>query len=140
MITWNGTNTHLDLCFSRHQLRVPITSERQNIQRHPEVCSDLMTLLPFVHDVPVAERARRGAQDDTEKFGPLKVVLGAIPALYANDEVRLNPRAQHFPFTNTLPGNCCCGQQDRKSPLPCSHIGRTSKFAPKRCGRSEEPR
>ena len=75
-----------------------------------------MTLLAFIHDVPVAERARRGtllggAQDDTEKFGPLKVVLGTIIALYANHhEVRLKPRAQHFPFTNTLPGNCCCEQ------------------------------
>ena len=50
-----------------------------------------MTLLAFAHDVPVAERARMGAQDDTEKFGPLKVVLGAIPALYANHEVCLKP-------------------------------------------------
>ena len=32
----------------------------------------------------------RGAQDDRERFGPLKVVLVAIPALYANHEVRLN--------------------------------------------------
>ena len=73
--------------------------------------------LAFAHDVPVAERARRGtppggAQDDAKKFGPLKVVLEAIHALYANHEVCLKPRAQHFPFTNTLPGNCCCGQQD----------------------------
>ena len=76
-----------------------------------------MTLLAFAHDVPVVKRARRGTllggvQDDTEKFGPLKVVLGTIVALYANHEVCLKPRAQHFPFTNTLPGNCCCGQQD----------------------------
>ena len=76
-----------------------------------------MTLLAFAHDVPVAERARRGtllggAQGDTEKFGPLKVVLGAIPAIYANHEVRLKPCAQHSPFTNTLLGNCCHRQQD----------------------------
>ena len=117
MITWNGTNAHLDLCLSRHQLRISITSERLNVQRHPEVCLDVMMLLAFVHDVPATKRARRvtllgGAQDDTEKFGPLKVVLGAIPALYANDEVRLKTRAQRLPFTNTLPGNCRCGQQD----------------------------
>ena len=84
------------ICFSRHQLRIPITSERLNVQRHPEVCSDVMTLFAFIHDVAVAKRARRGtllggAQDDTEKFGPLKVVLGAIPALYANHEVCLKP-------------------------------------------------
>ena len=70
------------------------------------------TLLAFAYDLPVAKRARRGAQDDTEKFGPLKVVLGAIPALYANHEVRLKPRAQRFPFTNTLPGNRCSEQPD----------------------------
>ena len=117
MITWNGTNAHLDLCFSHHQLRIPITSERLNVQRPPEVYSDVMTFLAFAHDAPVAEKARRGtllggAQNDAEKFGPLKVVLGAIPAIYANHEVRLKPRAQRFPFTNTLPGHCCCGQQD----------------------------
>ena len=39
------------ICFSRHQLRIPITSERLNVQRHPEVCSDVMTLLAFIHDV-----------------------------------------------------------------------------------------
>ena len=117
LITWNGTNAHLDLCFSRRQLRIPITSEKLNVQRHPEVSSVVMTLLAFAHDVPVVKRARRGTllggvQDDTEKFGPLKVVLGTIVALYANHEVRLKPRAQCFPFTNALPGNRCCRQQD----------------------------
>ena len=103
MITANGTDTHRDLCFFRHQQRVPITSgERLSEQMHPEVCSDVMTLLTPVHDEPVAKVARRGTllggvQDDTEKFGPLKLVLGGIPALYANHEVRLKPCAQYSP-------------------------------------------
>ena len=47
----------------------------------------------LLHHVPVAERARKGMllgdpKEATEKFGPLKVVLGTIPAAYANREVR----------------------------------------------------
>ena len=53
----------------------------------------------YLH-VPGAKRARkgtliRGVEDDTGTFGPLKVVLGSIPALCANNEVlRLQPSAQ----------------------------------------------
>ena len=87
-------------------------AERTEASRGMLGCDDV---LAFIHDVPVAKRARRGtllggAQDDTEKFGPLKVVLGAIPALYANHEVRLKPHARNFHFTKTLPGNRYCEQ------------------------------
>ena len=56
----------------------------------------MITLLALTHDVQVAKRARTGAllegvEGDAEKFGPLKIVLEAILALYANHEVRLNP-------------------------------------------------
>ena len=42
---------------------------------------------------PAAKRARKGtllgdANEAAEKFGPLKVVLGAIPAVFANRKVR----------------------------------------------------
>lgn len=73
----------------------------------------------------------RGAQDDTEKFGPLKVVLEAIPALYANREVRLTHRTQHSPLTKTLPGNRYCEQQDQNPPFARSRIGGTIQLAPK---------
>ena len=41
------------------------------------------------------KRARKGtllgaSNDDTEKFGPLKVILQAIPALCANRDVRFD--------------------------------------------------
>ena len=43
-----------------------------------------------------SEKAREetslvGGKDNTEKFGPLKSVLGNVPALYANSEVCLQP-------------------------------------------------
>ena len=58
----------------------------------------MMDLLALTHDVQVVKRARtrtllRGVEGDAEKFGPLKVALGAIHALYANHEVRLNPQS-----------------------------------------------
>ena len=48
---------------------------------------------PLFHSVPVAERGHTGTsiedvKEVTEKFGPLKAVLGAIPAIYPNREVR----------------------------------------------------
>ena len=46
-----------------------------------------------------SEKAREetslvGGKDNTEKFGPLKSVLGNVPALYANCEVCLQPPTQ----------------------------------------------
>jgi hypothetical protein len=51
-----------------------------------------MLVLTLSHHVPAAKRAREGtllgdASEATEKFGPLKFVLGSIPALFANREV-----------------------------------------------------
>ena len=62
-------------------------------------CNTIVALA-FLQLLAVAKRARRGtvigdattnidaSQDVTEKFGPLKVVLGSIPAIYANSQVR----------------------------------------------------
>ena len=54
----------------------------------------MSTSLALAYRAPVAKRARKDTLlkdggGSTEKFGPLKVALGAIPALYANREVRL---------------------------------------------------
>ena len=40
----------------------------------------------------------------TGEFGTLKAVLGAIPAVYANREVRLRPPAQNSSLTNASAG------------------------------------
>ena len=54
----------------------------------------MSTLLALTYRAPVAKGTREGtslagAESDTEKkFGPLKVILEGIPALYANHEVR----------------------------------------------------
>ena len=81
-------------------------------RRHPEVCADTMTVSALIYRVPAAKRARSatllGGEVATERFGPLKVVLGAIPALYANREVRLVSPALSSPLVNAFPGNCCC--------------------------------
>ena len=70
-----------------------------------------------------------GAEDRTAKFGPLKVVLGAIPPRYANHGVRLRPPAQDSLLTNTSPGICRCREQDSKHPLANNCTGRTFRLA-----------
>ena len=54
----------------------------------------MSTLLALTYRAPVAKEtregtSREGVKSNTEKFGPLKVVLGSILPLYANHEVRL---------------------------------------------------
>ena len=56
------------------------------------MCRSTVVLTPS-YRVPAAKRARKGtllggANEAAEKFGPLKVVLGAIPAVFANRKVR----------------------------------------------------
>ena len=80
--------------FLSRQRRTPVTLVRRLSQRrHPGVCADLFFAFAHIHHVQIAETARRNAligdvREDEEKFGPLKVVLGAIPAAYENHEVR----------------------------------------------------
>ena len=64
-----------------------------------------------------------GAKSDAEKFGPLKVALGNIPALCANHEVRLRPPAHNRHFTQ-FSGICRRGEQDFKPPLTYSCTGK----------------
>ena len=72
--------------------------------------------LAVIYHAPVAKRARKGTllagtEDRTEKFGPLKVALGAIIAHCANREVGLPSPAQYSPFTTTPPGIRRRGEQ-----------------------------
>ena len=113
-----------------------MTSEaRSAVQNHREVRADMSTLLALTHRIPVAKgvhegTSHAGVESDTErKFGPLKLVLEGIPALYANHEVRLKLSAQSSPLTNTLAEVHHCEQQNRKPPLARTFFGRMFQFA-----------
>ena len=72
--------------------------------------------LAVIYHAPVAKRAQKGTllagvEDRTEKFGPLKVALGAIIAHCANREVGLPSPTQYPPLTATPPGIRCGGEQ-----------------------------
>ena len=88
-------------------------------------------MLVFIHHVLATTTACEktspgGARDDAKKFGPLKAALGAtLNRLYADHEVRLRSLARNSPSTNTFPGICRCGEQDRKPPLAHKCTGRT---------------
>ena len=79
------------------------------------------------------------AKGTTEGFGTLKVILGSIPALYANFEVRLRPPAQHNSLTNAFAGNHRRWKQNRRPSLAYSRIRGTFCNASRRCGRAEAP-
>ena len=79
-----------------------------------------------------------GAKSNTEKFGPLKVVLGTIPALFADRTVRLWSLAYSSPLTQ-FSGIRCRGQQGCKPPLAYNGIGGTFRFASKWRTRAETP-
>ena len=100
--------------------------------------------LALAYRAQVTKRALKGTllEDvggDTEKFGPLKVALGAIPALYANREVRLKLSAQASLLTNTPTEDHRREQQDRKHSLARSFFGGTFQLTSQRRGRSEAP-
>ena len=84
----------MNIRFSPRQQRLSVTLVRRSSQRrHPGVCADLFVAFVFTHHVQIAEATHRNsllgdAKEATEKLGPLKVVLSAIPAVYENDEVR----------------------------------------------------
>lgn len=75
---------------------------------------------------PVAKIARKdtllgdaitqvGATEQAaERFGPLKVILGAIPAVYANLEVCIRLCAQNPPLTSAFAGNWSRKQRGRR--------------------------
>ena len=107
---------------------------RPTEQKPQEVCADMSTPLALAHRAPVAKRARKGTllegvEDSTKGFGPLKVILGGIPPLYADHEVRLKPSAQTSLLANTLAEGHRCEQQDQEPPLARSFFGRMFQFA-----------
>lgn len=84
---------NIDSSINQLRIRATVEERRLSQQRHPGVCTDMIVELALLHHVPVAKRAGRGTlfgdpKEAAEKFGPLKVVLGTIPAVYANHEVR----------------------------------------------------
>ena len=79
------------------------------------------------------------AKEAAEGFGPLKVVLGSIPALYANLEVRLRPPAQSSSLTNASAGNHRRWKKNRRPALTYGRIGGTFCHAPRRRARAEAP-
>ena len=73
-------------------------------------------MLALIYRLLVAKKARKGtllegATDATEGFGPLKVVLGAIPAIYANREVCIQPSAQNYPLLNAFQESAAAGNK-----------------------------
>ena len=79
----------------------------------------------------VAKRACKGAAPSgatlgaTERFGPIKVIIGTIPAAYANDNVRSEPLVRYSPLMNLSTGIHRCHKQGRGTPLAYSGIGGT---------------
>ena len=66
---------------------------RLSQRRRPGVCADLFVAFALTHYVQIAETTHGNsllgdAKEATQKLGPLKAVLGAIPAAYEDDEVR----------------------------------------------------
>lgn len=83
--------------FSPNQLGVPVTLQERRLsqQRYSGVCTGIFVPFALFHRLPAAERTHGDALlgDATERagrFSLLKVVLGAIPTVYANHEVRQN--------------------------------------------------
>ena len=93
-----GITTHSNIC--RHQLWVPATLEGERSKQEvlPGVRATTVIALVASHSrVLAAKRARKGTllggtNEAAENFGPLKAILGSIPVLFANREVR-----QHSP-------------------------------------------
>ena len=86
------------------RVRATVEGRRLSRERRPGVCAHIIMEFTLLYNVPVAKRARKGTllgdpKEATEKFGPLKVVLGAIPAEYANREVRSYLPSQNSPLT-----------------------------------------
>ena len=131
----DGADIHADLCFFFRQVWVPALTQGKgpSKQKHPRVCVHIMMVSPLVYCAPAAKKPREtpkfwGAKGDTEKFGPLKVALGNIPALSAIHTVCLQSPAHNHHFTQ-FSGNYRSGEQGLKPPLRYSRIGGLFRFA-----------
>lgn len=74
---------------------------------HPGVRIEKFTALALIHRVPLADRTYQGtfpgdSAEATTKFGPLKVALETIPAIYAHCEVRQLSPSQNSPDKSIL--------------------------------------
>ena len=125
---------HADLCFSFHQLWVPVTEGEESSKRmHPtRVCVHVMIVSPLVYCAPVAMKPREtpncgGAKSHTDKFGPLKFALGNILAFCTNSTVRLQSPAHNHHFTQ-FSGNHHRGGQALKPHLTHRCIGKLFRF------------
>lgn len=107
----------MDTCFSPCQLEALAmleakTPTQQGCQR---VRAHVAVILNLFYCVPVAKRAHRDtmlegdltdvARGAMERFGPLKVVLGTIPAIYANHKVHQQAPSWNRFLTNSFIGN-----------------------------------
>ena len=93
-------------------------------------------VLTLIYHTPAAKETHehtllRIAKGDIEKFGPLKAVLGEIPALIADRTVCLQSPAEGSPLRQ-FSGHHCRGEQGRKPHLAYNRIGGTFRFSSKR--------
>ena len=129
--------------FSPHQWRLPVTPVwRFGKQGHPGVWDDLFVAFALAHCVPVARTTThrnlpvRDAKETIEKFGPLKALLGAIPAVYANHEVRQQALSKILPLTKTFSGIRGYRKENRSPPLTHCWIRAIARFVPQWRGRA----
>ena len=87
-----------------------------------------------ISQIPGVKRARKTA----ERFDPLKVLLGSIPAACANHQVRYNTTFKNSLYS-CFAGSCRRREEDREPPLAYCHVGKPFRFASDRCGRTEAP-
>ena len=113
-----------------------------SLERHSEVCACNRGVCSL-YNVLVTKTARKGtllgnANEAKEKFGPLKVVLGTIPAVYANREVRSKPPSHNSPLTSEFQqGSVAVGN---KIEVLLSHIVTLEQFFDSRPGDVAEQR
>ena len=79
------------------------------------VRADIIVVFALFDRLPVTKSVRRSTSLEdpnkaTEKFGPLKVVLGAISAFYANREVS-QQHPQGSPLTDAFQGTVAVGNR-----------------------------
>ena len=96
------------------------------------------------HRLPVANEGSKDlllgdAREGAGGFGPLKVVLRAIPAVYANHEVRKQPPFQDSTLTNTFSAIHRCREKGSSPSLARSRIRRMFRFASRWRGGAEVP-
>ena len=116
---------------------------RSSQQEHPGVRVDKFFVLISFHHMPATKRARKGTllrdpNEAMERFGPLKAVLGAVPAVFANREVGSKPPSQILlPQMNSRQGSAAVGD---KIKVLLSHVVALEDFFDSRPGDVAEQR